>query len=218
MMLGWLFLLLAASMSYVRIDLGSDRVEQKGWVAHEAVPVGSLNKPFVALAYAQEHGFVYPRHRCTAGECWLPRGHGLVGIEQALAQSCNVYFRALRLATSAESLAATGLRLGLGDVDRSAPEELLRAYVELHRRGAEPGVGPILAGLHAAARGGTAKLLGVDALAKTGTAPCTHTPRGDGDGFAVVLYPAVRPRTALLVRLHDRPGSHAAQRARALLP
>ena len=85
------------------------------------------------------------------------------------------------------------------------------------KRGAEPGVEPILQGMRLSARSGTAKALHLDALAKTGTAPCSHTPKAAGDGFTVVLYPAVQPRVALLVRLHGRPGSHAAKEAASLL-
>jgi cell division protein FtsI/penicillin-binding protein 2 len=65
------------------------------------------------------------------------------------------------------------------------------------------------------AQKGTAKAAGAElrhlpALAKTGTAPCTHPRKAPGDGFALVMAPADHPRTVLLVRLHGRPGSMAA--------
>ena len=61
------------------------------------IPMGSLVKPFTALAYGEEHQFRYPTHVCLggAGGCWLPRGHGEIGISSAIAESCNSYFRML---------------------------------------------------------------------------------------------------------------------------
>ncbi len=65
--------------------------------AEQPIPLGSLVKPFIALAYGEEHQFHYPTHVCTgaSGGCWLPRGHGEVGIVSAIAYSCNSYFRML---------------------------------------------------------------------------------------------------------------------------
>lgn len=77
---------------------------------------------------------------------------------------------------------------------------------------------PVLAGMRRAASRGTAKLIGRDALAKTGTAECGHRPKSAGDGFAVVLYPAVAPRTAVLVRLHRALVRRAAREAGNTLP
>lgn len=205
---------LLVAVALLRLDLETGAVTVRDWPdVEQTVAIGSLAKPFVALAYAEGHGYEYPRVKCTAGACWLPRGHGEVGIEDAIAQSCNVYFAKLRSEVRAELLQGTARRFGLTDADWARPEALLRAYAELQRRGAEPGVGPVLAGMRRAASQGTAKLVGRDALAKTGTAPCGHRPKAPGDGFAVVLYPAVAPRTAVLVRLHGRPGSHAAREA-----
>lgn len=202
-------------LSFLRLDVESGAVTARQWTPEEVVEVGSLAKPFVALAYAQGHGFVYPEVECK--RCWSPRGHGKVGMEQAIAQSCNTYFETLRAALRPGELEGVAQRFGLEGADRVRPERLLRAYVELQRRGAEPGVAPILAGMRLAAKSGTAKGLGRDALAKTGTAACGHKQKAPGDGFAVVLYPAVNPRVAVLVRLHSRPGAHAAREARTLL-
>jgi cell division protein FtsI/penicillin-binding protein 2 len=65
------------------------------------------------------------------------------------------------------------------------------------------------------AQKGTGKAAGeslphVSAMAKTGTAPCTHAKKAPGDGFALVMSPADHPRAVLLVRLHGRPGFVAA--------
>jgi hypothetical protein len=55
------------------------------------------------------------------------------------------------------------------------------------------------------------------ALAKTGTAACSHTPRGAADGFTVILYPAAQPRLLLLVRVHGVTGAASAKVAGAML-
>jgi cell division protein FtsI/penicillin-binding protein 2 len=206
---------LALLISLLRMDIESGAVIERQWDGDATVPGGSLAKPFLALAYAQHHGFRYPVIRCK--KCWLPRGHGEVGIMEAIAQSCNTYFDALATALRPDQIEAVALRFGLASVFEARPEEMLRAYVELSRRASEPGAAEILGGMRRAATRGTAKAIGEGALAKTGTAPCRHSPPAPGDGFAVVLYPAEKPRTALLVRVHGRPGSHAAAEAARLM-
>lgn len=209
---------LLIAIAFLRIDIESGSVTGGNWPREDQpVSIGSLAKPFVALAYAQSHRFEYPGYTCKPNTCWLPRGHGEVHLEEAIAQSCNTYFDALRTQIPAEALESTVRRFGLTSADHAKPEALLRAYIELQKRAAEPGIAPILAGLRRAARQGTAKQIERDALAKTGTAPCTHTPKAPGDGFAIVLDPAVAPRTAILVRVHGHPGSHAAREARRYL-
>lgn len=205
---------LLLALSFLRWDAATDRIEQQGFTP-ESVAIGSLAKPFVALAYARSHAFAYPKVRCR--RCWRPSGHGELAIEQAIAQSCNTYFDQLRAAIPASQLVAVAHDFGLTSVDQAAPEALLRAYIELTRRRAEPGIAPILEGMRQAARNGTARDLQRDALAKTGTASCSHKPKAPGDGFALVLYPVDQPRIAVLVRLHSRPGSHAAREARKLI-
>jgi cell division protein FtsI/penicillin-binding protein 2 len=56
-----------------------------------------------------------------------------------------------------------------------------------------------------------------DALAKTGTATCTHSRRAPGDGFSVVLVPADDPQILLLVRVHGVSGAQAARTAGQML-
>jgi hypothetical protein len=202
-------------LTFLRIDIETGQVVARQWKNEQAVAVGSLAKPFVALAYAQSHEYRYPRVTCKG--CWLPRGHGDVGIVEALAHSCNTYFDTLRGQLKPGELDAVANRLGLADADTAMPEQILRAYIELSKRSREPGVAPILEGLRRAASEGTAKGVHLDALAKTGTGPCSHNPKAPGDGFAVVLHPAAQPRTALILSLHSRPGSHAATEAGRLL-
>ncbi|MBL8222774.1 MAG: hypothetical protein JNL62_26275, partial [Bryobacterales bacterium] len=88
---------LLIAVAFLKLDIETGAVTAREWPdAEQVVAVGSLAKPFVAVAYAEGHGYVYPRVTCRAGACWWPRGHGEVGIEDAVAQSCNVYFEVLR--------------------------------------------------------------------------------------------------------------------------
>ncbi len=85
-------------ISYLLLDAQSSAPLAAKWEnVDAAVPVGSLMKPFIALAWARAHGFAYPEFTCggAANGCWLPHGHGRVGLESAIANSCNVYFREL---------------------------------------------------------------------------------------------------------------------------
>jgi hypothetical protein len=112
--------------------------------------------------------------------------------------------------------------VGLGDGLKLAPSDLLRGYLELVSRANQPGVAPIAQGMMASARTGTGRAFGAaigrtDAFVKTGTAPCSHSPRASADGFTVVIYPADRPRVALLVRAHGRTGAETAGAAGELV-
>ena len=199
--------------------------------ADEPIPPGSLLKPFAALAYSAGRASEYPTAQCTGEGCWLPSGHGKLGLEDALAQSCNVYFRALARAIDPSSMARTAVIYGLpappadadadsfwglGDHWRIPPRRLLHAYRELHRRAADPGAGPVLEGLRRSASSGTAAGVGAPALAKTGTSPCVH--RGsNGDGYVCLLYPSNSPRYTMLLQLHGRTGREAARAAGVVL-
>lgn len=217
-----------AGADYIAIDARTREVIESRWPdAHVPVPVGSLVKPFLEMAF----GAAFPEFECGAGGCWLAQGHGRLAFRSALAQSCNAYFLnlartvdadALRITTAKFGIAAPSLqtpeaRIGLGDAWRIAPVDLARAYVELAARRGEPRVNEILAGLELAARSGTARAIGAGALAKTGTATCVSRHGDAGDGFAVVLNPAEAPRVALLVRVHNVPGAEASKTAAGLL-
>lgn len=117
-----------------------------------AVPVGSLLKPFLLLAWEAAHpGSSPPRAYCAPGgppACWDRRGHGVVDLERALAVSCNAYFRRLSEevddAGFRQVLAGFGLhpevrgaepgwspvetRLGRGSALRFPPQAMLQAY------------------------------------------------------------------------------------------
>ena len=224
----------SSDLSYILIDAGTSRLITSRWdPIADPVPVGSLVKPFLALAYAQKHDSRYPTYFCHGARdgCWLPRGHGRVDISSAMAYSCNAYFMNLATALKPEDLDAMARRyglsignapldtsgmIGLGGAWRIDPLELLRAYIFLSDAPRAAGAAELLRGMALSAEVGTAQavgrnLHGVAALAKTGTAPCVHEPRAPGDGYVLMLYPADQPRLALLVRVHGVPGAAAAQ-------
>ncbi len=197
-----------------------------------AVAPGSLVKPFIAVAYGEQHNGVFPHVYCagTRDHCWLPKGHGSRGLEAAIAESCNAYFLALAKDLDRKRAEETwdrfGLKgpsrdasseslIGLGSGWRESPMALATAYLRLNASQRQSVQQRIIAGMQASAKDGTAH--GVDdalganaALAKTGTAECAHRPRGAADGFAVVLYPADQPRVLLLVRRHGATGAETA--------
>ncbi len=227
-------------VSFLLMDCSSAKILAERWDdSDQPVAPGSLVKPFLALSYAQNHDFHFPRRLClgTRVGCWFTPGHGHVGIVEALAHSCNAYFGTLardvrpeevsalmaRFNASGPSAAADRRTLsGTGDAWKMPPAVIARAYRELVNRATEPGVDDILRGLALSARQGTGReigraLKGTAALAKTGTAPCAHLPQMPGDGFAIALYPAEAPRCVLLVRVHGSPGMKAAAVAGRML-
>ncbi len=224
------------ALSYLLLDAHSGRLLASRWDhPDQPVPLGSLVKPFTAMAYGAAHGFHFPEHDCLGGRtCWLPAGHGRLDLIHAVAYSCNSYFRALAadvgLAQSAE-YRHFGLRpppaatpdqlIGLQDSWRLSPLQIARAYLALAARPWDPGVALVLEGMADSARFGTGKavdrtLRNTSALVKTGTAVCTHG-NAPGDGFVVALVPADAPRLLLLIRVHGEPGSRAALTAGRIL-
>lgn len=227
-------------ISFLLLDVHTGAVLASRWAdAETPIPLGSLVKPFTALAYGERHDFQYPAHICrgTKTGCWRPVGHGAVDLTSAIAHSCNSYFRLLTTNMSSSQLSPVVTRFGLqppppgisgpalagfGCSWRISPLQMAYAYLELSRRRDEPGVLPILSGMAQSARQGTAAgvdraLAHSDALAKTGTAPCTHSKHAPGDGFTVVLSPADQPQLLLLVRVHGVPGAQAAKTAGEML-
>jgi len=227
-------------ISFLLLDVHTGRVLASRW-EHPDTPIamGSLVKPFTALAYGEQHDFQYPSHTCrgTATGCWLPRGHGDVDLTGAIAHSCNSYFRMLTEDLTAADVSPTASRFGLepprrdatgsqlaglGAHWRTSPLHMARAYLELVRRGQQPGVNQVLEGMAESARHGTGAevhrvLPFPDVLVKTGTAACTHSRRAAGDGFTVVLMPADDPQILLMVRVHGVPGAQAAKTAGQML-
>jgi cell division protein FtsI/penicillin-binding protein 2 len=207
-------------LSYLLLDENGQIIAQRWEHAERELPVGSLVKPFIAVAYGETHrGF--PQFKCTGKKtCWLPRGHGTLHIREAIAFSCNSYFHQLIIAAGPElANAVKNYPVRLSTSGRAsgwaAPLPMAEAYLELTRRQRDAEVTPVLQGMALSAQKGTGKAAGealphVSAMAKTGTAPCTHAKKAPGDGFALVMSPADHPRAVLLVRLHGRPGFIAA--------
>ena len=207
--------------------LAADGRQWRRWDQDASILPGSLLKPFAALAWLEAERHSPPTLICRGDACWLPSGHGEIGLSQALAHSCNRYFAALTATLARDRVASVALRHGLdappagppealwgwGDAWPVRAEALLAAYTQLAKRrdGAEA---LVLEGLRAAATKGTARGVGAalagPALAKTGTAPCRHARRAPGDGLAIVIYPAISPRYTMLLQTCGRTGRESA--------
>jgi len=77
-------------VSYILIETSGGRIVDQQWPdASRPIAMGSLVKPFTTLAYGKSHGYRYPEFVCRGSEsgCWLPSGHGKVGIVEAIAQT-----------------------------------------------------------------------------------------------------------------------------------
>lgn len=229
-----------ARISYLLFDARTQVLLSSHWEApSRPIPLGSLVKPFTALAYAQAHDFQYPRHICRGAfsGCWQLHPHGELDIVSAIAVSCNSYFRALAANLSGEQLASTasafGLEspspelsgdglMGLGEQWGISPRHMALAYLELFRRRDQPGIHELLSGMTQSAERGTGAGVGralkhTDALVKTGTAPCTHARSAPADGFVVALVPANQPELLLMIRVHGVAGAKAAVIAGSVL-
>ena len=58
-------------VSFLLFDAHDGRRIAARWPdAEKPIPVGSLVKPFTALAYGASHSYRYPAHDCRTG-CWL---------------------------------------------------------------------------------------------------------------------------------------------------
>ena len=230
----------SGAISFLLLDARSGRVLASRWDNPQVpIPLGSLVKPFTALAYGEHHAFRYHAHICrgAATGCWLPHGHGDVDLPSAIAYSCNSYFRALTTNMTAVDVSPTAMRFGLeppppetagpalagiGNRWLISPLSMARAYLEFVRRRDQPGVREILAGMAQSAKQGTGAEVDraipfPDALVKTGTAMCTHAKRAPGDGFTIVMSPSNDPQILLMVRVHGVPGAMAAKTAGQML-
>lgn len=229
-----------SGVSYLLFDARTEGLLSSRWDdAARPIPLGSLVKPFTALAYAEANEFQYPTHVCKgeASGCWQVYPHGELDIVSAIAVSCNSYFRALAEKLSGEKLLPTTNRfgleapnpgitgpglMGLGDRWLISPLHMAHAYLELYRRRDQPGVRELLAGMARSAQQGTGAgvsraLKHTDALVKTGTAPCTHLHPAPADGFVVALVPADQPEILLMIRVHGVAGAKASVTAGHML-
>jgi hypothetical protein len=211
-----------AGTEFLLVDAQSGELIASQW-PDERVPVfvGSLVKPLLLVAHAGPH----PKLRCRPGYCWRPGGHGELDATHALAESCNDYFEQLAAQLPPDQVASIAERYGLpgpaamrASIGRNdewpvAPLALIRAYRALI------GNDTIHKGMRLAADQGTAKEIGSrgDLLAKTGTSRCNHSPKGEGDGYVLVMLPASKPAWALLVRVHGTSGAMAARVAKPMV-
>jgi len=227
-------------VSFLLMDAHSGVLLASRWEdVQKPIPLGSLVKPFTALAYAEQHDYKFPKHVCRgeASGCWQARPHGSLDLVSAVAYSCNSYFRALAAAITGEQMLPVAEQfgieapardlsgpplMGLGTEWRISPLRMAHAYLELIHRREQPGVREVLAGMAQAASYGTGSsvnraLKHSDALVKTGTAPCSHPRPAPGDGFTIALVPAAQPEILLMVRVHSVPGSTASVTAARML-
>ena len=204
-------------------------VVMEGAANDAPITVGSLQKPFVAAAWAATHrGASSPRFNCAAQSgCWLPAGHGELNLERALALSCNTYFLHLAREVPLDALGIDLQRAGFLSGPRSAeeaiglpgemgplrvrPSDLLRAYAHLVREPWPTGEAirrEVLAGLRDSALDGTAKGLGHRGFwAKTGTVPASDGNPLHTCGLALAVDDS---GWALLARLEPGTGREAA--------
>src|SRR6266852_107366 len=219
----------SSDISYLLLDARTGTLLSSHWEdPAKPIPLGSLVKPFTALAYAESHQYQFPAHVCRgeATGCWRAQPHGKLDLVSAISVACNSYFGELAanlfgLDPPDPALSGPAL-MGLGDRWPIAPLQMARAYLELYHRRDQLVVREILAGMAQSAREGTGKGVGdamrhADALVKTGTAPCTHPHAAPGDGFVVAMVPANQPELLLLVRVHSVPGATASLTAGRML-
>jgi len=63
------------SVSFLLLDARTGQLLASRWDhATVPIPLGSLAKPFAALAYGEQHEFLYPSHTCRGSQsgCWRP--------------------------------------------------------------------------------------------------------------------------------------------------
>jgi len=110
----------SSDISFLLMDARTGGLLASRWSgASQPIPLGSLFKPFAALAYAEHHEYRYPIFVCrgTASGCWQPRPHGRLEISSALAYSCNSYFRDLTANLTGAGMQDVAFRFGLDSPD-----------------------------------------------------------------------------------------------------
>jgi cell division protein FtsI/penicillin-binding protein 2 len=194
------------------------------------IPVGSLFKPFLALAYLNTpHPAVKTICHGHPDQCWT--AHGTLMLPQAIAQSCNAYFLALARTLQPSEITLPAAPppnptpedlIGLTPRWLLTPETLVRAYAQLLASSIT--ARQILTGMAEAAISGTASRIGQhpgSVLAKTGTAPCIPAPnqpcRVSSDGLVLAAVPAHSPSLLLLARRRATTGALTAAAANPIL-
>lgn len=201
---------------FLLVDIAARQVIGEHWIApDQPVALGSIVKPFVALSGTPR------KFRCDPRKCWKPAGHGEVDLTHAIAESCNSYFLQFNATPNPEQVRAITARFQLPDPGNFTPStltgfgldwtitprQIALAYAIL---ATDRSAATVREGMRMSARWGTAQALRADVLAKTGTAPCSHSRKAPGDGYVAILYPAQSPRYVLLVQVHGVSGAVAA--------
>lgn len=196
------------------------------------IPVGSLLKPFLAIAYFKAHPGPSPAVVCHGhpDRCWKDGGHGAITVTDAIAQSCNAFFLSLARNISPADIpflppppanASPESLIGLTPEWRISPEALVAAYASLLAEPASPTLTAIRNGMRDSARRGTANRIGMHpggVLTKTGTVPCVDLRcKAAGDGLVIAAVPATHPTLLLLVRKRGTTGAMTAAAAGLIL-
>jgi cell division protein FtsI/penicillin-binding protein 2 len=201
---------------YILVDVQSREVLGSNFESDQPIPMGSIVKPFTALMTTG--GMT----RCNPKECWQ------LGLAEAVGHSCNSYMLAHAAKVTPDRIQAITKRfnldppqatdnrtlIGLGSEWPVAPSRMAQAFAVLAQSN---DAAEVLRGMRLAARVGTAKLLGGAALAKTGTAPCSHSQKAPGDGYVAMLYPPAAPKYVLLIQVHGVSGAEATRTAAKML-
>lgn len=160
-----------------------------------------------------------------------------IGPIEALAHSCNYFFATIAARLPRTALDAAFVTLGWPRPERTAPSPavglglegthvtpraMLAVMDRLARLAAQSGphgeaARVIIEGLRGAAVEGTAAALGragIDAVAKTGTAPM---PGGGFQGLVIAAWPSAAPTRAAVVVMPGGAGYQAAEAAAALI-
>ncbi len=227
-----------AASAFVIVDLSTGRAirEQKSEWLDTPVWPGSIAK-LATFAAAIDAGVLDDSTRVTCTRHYRlsmlrrvdcshpPIAHPLSPVE-ALANSCNVFTATIARGLTREQLSSGFVRMGLSPVPADtdlvtsafglggaqvAPRKLIEAV----RRAAN--IPLIREGLRASARTGTSSAFadaGIEALAKTGTAPMRG---GRALGLVSAITPADSPRLGIVVALPGGSGAQAAETAAAIL-
>jgi prepilin-type processing-associated H-X9-DG protein len=117
-----------ARVCYLFVKTSTGEILGSRWPdAARPVAPGSLVKAFTAIAYAETHAGRFAKAVCRgkASGCWLPRGHGEIDVEKAVAHSCNAYFRVLAAELRMEDVRPIAERYGLEPPPMNTPSEAL---------------------------------------------------------------------------------------------
>src|SRR5260370_23293319 len=110
----------SSDISYLLLDARSGVLLSSRWDdPAKPIPLGSLVKPFMAIAYGETHANQFPSHVCRgeASRCWQVHPHGKLDLVTAISVSCNSYFCALAEHLTGDQLIPIAKRFGLDPPD-----------------------------------------------------------------------------------------------------